>query len=457
MGRGRQSKKKRSGANMSHAFTPASAGWQSTFAKSAQQPVSLARVVYRSRAVRSLTPPELHDLYAVAQRRNGREGITGLMVYDDQRFFQWLEGPVESVERVMASIQADPRHTDVEVLNAQPAEMRTFGAWSMKLATQGSAFTDWRRDVIVPPQDIVDDLRKSPEAAPSLLVKLVSVTARLAESAALETVARMPLNDNTASILRNVFVSTVVPQLSSAHSGFAARNVPVASKRAHELAELLVAADHDGAAALIGELQADGCGLGPLAATLFEPAARSLGDLWSEDFCSEFDVTVGLCRLQTAMRLLTAGCAPKQPGRLQKPLVLIAPEPGELHRLGAALDRTALEDAGWSPTCEYPADDDALDEILNATWFDVLDLSLSAAFRREQSLPALAETIAQARRASRNPGLVVVVGGRVFVEEKTAGKAVGADASNATSLNVNRSIMRTLSAAKTATPEVTPT
>ncbi len=442
---------------MRQASSTASAGWQSPFAPTFPADVPLARVVYRSRAVKSLSPPELHDLTAASQRRNRRDGITGLMLYDNENFFQWLEGPVDRVERLMASIRADSRHTDVQVLNEQPAEMRTFGAWTMKLAAPGPVSASWSRDVIEPPREIVDDLRKRPEAAPALLVKLVSVTARVVESVPLEAVAQLPLSRKASAILKNVFVASVIPQLQLATSAFPARGVPSAHARANELAELLIATDQGAALDLINELQADGAAIGKLAATLFEPAARSLGDLWGEDFCSEFDVTVGLCRMQTAVRLLTAGCAPRLPSRLHQPLVLIAPEPGELHRLGAALDRTVLENAGWKPHCEYPSDDNALDELLNATWFDVLDLSLSAAFRREQSLPKLRETIAQARRASRNPALVVVVGGRVFKEEKAAGQAVGADASTATALNVNRSILRTLTAAHTATETATGT
>jgi len=417
----------------------------------AHAPVPLARVVYRSRAVKSLSPPELHDLTVSSQRRNAREGITGLILYDNDRFFQWLEGPLERVDRLMDAIRSDSRHTDVEVLNKQPADMRTFGAWTMKLAAPVPAVSSWIPDVIEPPPDIVDDLRRRPEAAPALLVKLVAASTRVVEAVPLEAVAQMPLNRKASAILKNLFVASVMPQLSRASSAYPSRGVPAANRRAHELAELLVATDQEAALDLIGELQADGGAIGKLAATLFEPAARSLGDLWGEDFCSEFDVTVGLCRMQTAVRLLTAGCAPRPPSRLHQPLVLIAPEPGELHRLGAALDRTVLENAGWQPHCEYPSDDNALDELLNTTWFDVLDLSLSAAFRREQSMPKLRETIAQARRVSRNPALVIVVGGRMFNEEKAAGQAVGADASTATALNVNRSILRTLTAAHTAT------
>jgi methanogenic corrinoid protein MtbC1 len=184
--------------------------------------------------------------------------------------------------------------------------------------------------------------------------------------------------------------------------------------------------------------------MGALSASLLEPAARRLGDLWSEDFCSEFDVTLGLCRLQAAVRMLSPGILESMPPRRKLPVVLIAPEPGELHRLGAALDSTILRDAGWTPHTEFPSDSNALDDILSAQWFDVLDLSLSTAFRRDQSLPQLTRTIADARRASRNPALVVVVGGRVFVEEKEAGASVGADQALTTALNVNRSILRTL-------------
>jgi hypothetical protein len=71
----------------------------------------------------------------------------------------------------------------------------------------------------------------------------------------------------------------------------------------------------------------------------------------------------------------------------------------------------------------------------------VLDLSLSAAFRREHWLPRLTKTIDAARHASRNPTLVVVVGGRVFAEHVALGAQVGADAASTTALHVDQSIM----------------
>ncbi len=100
-----------------------------------------------------------------------------------------------------------------------------------------------------------------------------------------------------------------------------------------------------------------------------------------------------------------------------------------------------LWNAGWTPHCEYPRDDHALEALVEATWFDVLDLSLSAAFRREQWLPRLQKTISAAREASQNPALVVVVGGRLFAEHLAVGAEVGADAASTTAVEVAKAIM----------------
>ena len=406
---------------------------------------AMAKLVYRSRAVRAMSPPELHALTAVSQARNGREAITGLMLYDRNRFYQWLEGPADGVERVMSSIRNDPRHTDIEVLNKQPVEKRIFADWSMKLATPGPVSGPLRGEVIEPPREIVDKLHTRPESAPALLVKLVPVPAAAEEPAG--EGAHLQLSPRTAALLKSVFLSSVVPQL----LGVAETTDPSAveaNPRTAELADLLVAPDQEAAFELIAELHAAGHAAAPLYAAVFEPAARSLGDLWSEDLCTEFDVTVGLSRLQTAVRLLTAGAVGRQPNR-SAPVVLIAPEPGELHRLGAALDGTVLNQAGWSPHSATLASDQGLQDRLSSEWFDVLNLSLSSAFRREHRLERLRETIEEARRASRNPGLMVAVGGRVFVEERRACNAVGADLANATSAGVDKCILHTLTAIKT--------
>jgi hypothetical protein len=399
---------------------------------------ALSTVVYRSRAVAPLSDPDLQHLLQTAQARNYREGITGVVLYDDSRFFQWLEGPQDGVERVMGSIRNDRRHTDLEVLSHHAAPARRFDGWDMKLAARGTNPAVWRGDVLEPPREIINDLRRQPGAAPNLLPKLVPLAGATGDSPLATSLAGKALGTAAASILKDVLLRTVIPQLLHRHGWSAedARQLP-ANPRAAELAELLVASDQAAALDLIRELRGDHVGACHLFAPLFEPAARSLGDLWGDDVCSEFEVTLGLCRIQTAIRLLGADTPRRVPNGVQ-PKVIIAPVPGELHQLVAALDSEWLWSEGWSPQSEFPADDRALDDLLSASWVDVLDLSLSAAFQREDRLPRLTRTISQARRASLNPALVVLVGGRAFAEDRAASRDVGADLASPTSLHVDR-------------------
>ena len=420
---------------------------------------AIAKVVYRSRASRDFSVDELRQLTLAAQSRNHVESITGLMLYADHCFYQWLEGPAENVSKIMHAIRNDERHTDVQVLEEQPASMRRFGDWTMKLAAAGpDGPSAWRHEVIEPPSDVIETLRQRPEAAPSLLIRLIPANVGVAIAGALEVEpdALGTVERRSAAILRDVFLTSIVPHLADRHGVFqpAGKHWPVHA-RAAELVDLLLSADATAAQQLIKELRGDHVVFLPLLATLFEPAARRLGDLWNEDDCSDADVTIGLSRLQMALRLLSDGSALQLPKLAHAPVTLIVPEPGELHRIGAALDSTVMSQAGWQPRCEYPVDDAALADILAGTWFDTLDLSLSTAFRREHLLPRMTETIALARRASCNPALVVVVGGRVFVEEIGAGNKVGADVTSTTSLEVNRSIIEGVRSAQACQPKTT--
>lgn len=200
---------------------------------------------------------------------------------------------------------------------------------------------------------------------------------------------------------------------------------PAADPLVADLARLLIDPDPGAAHLLLDAAHQKSGAIAPLCALLLEPAARRLGDLWSADDCSEYDVTLGLCRLQSAVRRLDPG--PSRTVLPGAPAVLVAPQPGESHLLGAALDAELLWQAGWNMHARFPESDADLQALLADTWFDALDLTLSTAFRREHWLPRITRTIAQARHASRNPALVVVVGGRLFGEDLAAGQRVGAN------------------------------
>ena len=66
----------------------------------------LHNIVYCSRATPGVTDADVQAIIATARRYNPAYGVTGLLVYGADVFFQWLEGPKTSIEALMANIKS---------------------------------------------------------------------------------------------------------------------------------------------------------------------------------------------------------------------------------------------------------------------------------------------------------------------------------------------------------------
>jgi hypothetical protein len=70
-----------------------------------------------------------------ARETNAQQGFTGLLVFDGQRFCQYLEGPRHALQQLLERIQADPRHGDFTLHHQGPlAGPRAFQDWSIAYA-----------------------------------------------------------------------------------------------------------------------------------------------------------------------------------------------------------------------------------------------------------------------------------------------------------------------------------
>lgn len=415
------------------------------FAANAPWISPLSTLVYQSRALRPLSELELQRLVHQAQRRNRAESLTGLLIYDEGRFIQWLEGPSDSLRRVWQSIRDDTRHTDIRLLSDTPAPVRVFGDHEMQLAThrrRGQAVQAGAHEVLDAlqaldlPAELIDTLRRNPDAAPAVLAGLAPVRPAIV----------FPPSDPLAALRLSLVAlvdTVIVPELVARHAQ-APKAAPTDDPRADELARLLVEARPDAALALIEELVHDGRSVEQLCASLFEPTARSLGALWQADDCSEFDIVLGLGQMQRALHRFSLETTPLPlTARGGVPsAVLIAPSPNEPHLLGSAIASELFGRAGWNVSCEFPRTDAALGRLVHDRWFDVLDLSLSGVFRREHRLPAMAASIRAAHAQSCNPALTVIVDGRVFHEQPDAWEAVGADGGSHSAMDVVASAQR---------------
>lgn len=93
----------------------------------------LWQIVYQS--VRTFDNAEAfegnHDILQVSTRNNSHDGLTGLLVEDEGKFFQALEGAPGPTRACMTRIQSDKRHHGLHTLIDRACDRRRFSRWSM--------------------------------------------------------------------------------------------------------------------------------------------------------------------------------------------------------------------------------------------------------------------------------------------------------------------------------------
>ena len=405
----------------------------------------LATLTYQSRATQPFSEEELHLLLQTAQARNKASDVTGLLIYDKGRFFQCLEGPPQALEALWGAIRRDARHTDVELLGNAPTTNRFFSKWDMRLAQPDAAANSLYTDSMYVAPAVVEVLYRTPKAAPSIL-------AMLAPPRVVDDLSMPDQRDLDRAVLTEVVRRVAIPQLAAAHGllqplsdDFAVPDVEITQlSQLSQLPRLLLAAEPARAFKLIADAYAERHSLGELCALLIEPTARSLGDLWQSDECSELDVTLGLCRMQTAIRRLDLSNVEPTMQAANQHSALLATQPGEPHMLDATTNAEMLWQAGWNTRVEFPATDEALQTLVADNWFDSLDISMSPSFCREDWAERLKTTIAAARRASKNPSIAIIISGRLAFEQSDTAARVGADSGSRTALQIESVMLEAL-------------
>lgn len=127
----------------------------------------LFNIVYCSRASAGVESADVDTIVATARRRNPALGITGILVFGSEVFFQWIEGPKEEVLGLMKLIESDHRHDSMVVLSTgEEIRERVFPTWDMELV-ESEDIQEVLQDALETTQD-----KESVEALQLLLDKL---------------------------------------------------------------------------------------------------------------------------------------------------------------------------------------------------------------------------------------------------------------------------------------------
>ena len=209
-----------------------------------------------------------------------------------------------------------------------------------------------------------------------------------------------------------------------------------------QLTDLALARDDGGLIDRIAQMTLGGVAAEAMFVDLLTPVARRLGELWDADLCNFTEVTIGIMRLQQALRGLIPefqDAAVAQSVRGQAGYrALLVPTPGEQHSFGLVMVAEYFRRAGWGVSGGAALSSVDLLKQVRAQHYAVIGFSVGS----ERQLDVLAACIRQVRRVSLNPAIGVLVGGPLFTMQPDLVARIGADATGADGRDAVRQAQR---------------
>ena len=96
------------------------------------KPKDLVELSYLSEAVSDMSFLGLMRLLESARAFNQKNGISGILFYDNQQFGQIIEGERASVMKAWKRIQDDKRHHRIELLEIKEITEKSYPDWLLR-------------------------------------------------------------------------------------------------------------------------------------------------------------------------------------------------------------------------------------------------------------------------------------------------------------------------------------
>jgi hypothetical protein len=125
----------------------------------------LHRLVYASAASGPLFADRLDRILLHARAHNTRRGVTGILLFQESRFLQALEGSADELLDLVGRIRRDRTHQNLTILEWGPADARVFASTPMAYVSARN-FTEEQRKALLDALDLtgVDAVMPSDEA-----------------------------------------------------------------------------------------------------------------------------------------------------------------------------------------------------------------------------------------------------------------------------------------------------
>ena len=91
----------------------------------------LSHLVYVSNRNENCTNDEIDKILESCKKNNGTCDITGVLLYSERKFVQYLEGDPKEIVGLYDKIKMDRRHSNAIMITLSPILQRYFPSWQM--------------------------------------------------------------------------------------------------------------------------------------------------------------------------------------------------------------------------------------------------------------------------------------------------------------------------------------
>ncbi|QWE12082.1 B12-binding domain-containing protein [Polynucleobacter sp. AP-Titi-500A-B4] len=191
----------------------------------------------------------------------------------------------------------------------------------------------------------------------------------------------------------------------------------------NRIADLLLNAEEDAFEYAIKTHKAHGVPIDYIVLDLIPEIARKLGKHWEEDSLSFADVSIGVNKLERVIYKLDYLFQANQLERQQNKSIFVSGCPGSQHSLGTLIFANFLTFSGWQVHRPNKVNIDCMVEGVESKNHQALAISVATNEQLEQ-LPNL---ISLLRQKSKNPKIIVLIGGPLYNKTPDAFDDIQAD------------------------------
>ena len=136
----------------------------------------LSNLIYVSTRVPECTDEEINKILHSCKKNNHSADVTGVLLYSNKQFVQYLEGQYRAIASLYDKIKTDSRHKNAIMISSAPISQRLFPSWQMGAKKLDSKAVEFNTDISAEDrrsfQEILDGKSHNAAYAATLIQKV---------------------------------------------------------------------------------------------------------------------------------------------------------------------------------------------------------------------------------------------------------------------------------------------